>query len=167
MLTPKQEIFCIEFVATGNASEAYRRAYNTGNMKPETINRNAKALTDDNKIATRVKGLLEKYEASAAKTIKRLMQGQEFDVRRLYKKNGKLKLPHELDEDTAKCIVGIKWFPDKSVEYKIIDVKGCTELIGRHLAMFTDRSILVDEREDFEGNDPEAYVKDAISQQSQ
>lgn len=56
-LTPKQENFCIEYIETGNASEAYRQAYDAENMKPETINRNAKALLDNNKIATRVEGL--------------------------------------------------------------------------------------------------------------
>ncbi len=58
-LTPKQEKFCIAYIETGNASEAYRRAYNSGKMKPETVNRNAKSMLDDNKIATRI-GALQK-----------------------------------------------------------------------------------------------------------
>ncbi|AZV93579.1 terminase small subunit [Bordetella sp. J329] len=53
-LTPKQEAFALAYVETGNASEAYRRTYNAGRMKPETVNRNAKALLDNNKIAARV-----------------------------------------------------------------------------------------------------------------
>jgi len=61
-LTPKQEQFCQSYIETGNASEAYRRAYNAENMKPETINRNAKALLDDNKIATRVTYLQEQHQ---------------------------------------------------------------------------------------------------------
>ena len=60
-LTLKQEKFCLVFVETGNASEAYRQAYETENMKPETINRNAKALMDDNKIATRIGALQEAH----------------------------------------------------------------------------------------------------------
>lgn len=62
-LTPKQEAFARAYIETGNASEAYRRAYDAGNMKPETINRNAKALLDNNKIATR----LEEYRKEVAK----------------------------------------------------------------------------------------------------
>ncbi|SRR6266404_1011053 len=54
LLTPKQEAFCIAYIETGNASEAYRRAYDAGKMKPETINRNAKVLVDNNKIAARL-----------------------------------------------------------------------------------------------------------------
>lgn len=53
-LTPKQEAFALAYVETGNASEAYRRAYNAEKMKPETVNRTAKGLLDNRKIATRV-----------------------------------------------------------------------------------------------------------------
>lgn len=61
-LTLKQEQFCQSYIETGNASEAYRRAYDSENMKPETINRNAKALLDDNKIATRVEHLKAQHQ---------------------------------------------------------------------------------------------------------
>jgi len=60
-MTPKQETFCLAYIETGNASEAYRRAYDAENMKPETINRNAKALLDNNKIATRLDELQESH----------------------------------------------------------------------------------------------------------
>ena len=40
-LTPKQENFCLAYLETSNASEAYRRAYDSENMKPESINVNA------------------------------------------------------------------------------------------------------------------------------
>jgi len=53
-LTPKQETFCLVYQETGNASEAYRLAYDTRKMKAETVNRNAKAMLDHNKIATRI-----------------------------------------------------------------------------------------------------------------
>ena len=53
-LTPKQEKFCLEYLKTGNASEAYRLAYDIKKMKPETVNRTAKALLDNRKIATRI-----------------------------------------------------------------------------------------------------------------
>ena len=53
-LTPKQEAFCLAYIETGNASEAYRLNYNAENQKPETINRNAKKLMDNNKIVARL-----------------------------------------------------------------------------------------------------------------
>lgn len=57
MLTPKQEKFCLQYLELGNASEAYRAAYSSEKMKPETINRNAKALLENNKITTRLEDL--------------------------------------------------------------------------------------------------------------
>lgn len=53
-LTPKQEAFALAYVETGNASEAYRRAYNAGKMKPDSVNRKAKELLDNGKITARV-----------------------------------------------------------------------------------------------------------------
>lgn len=61
-LTPKQEKFCRIHFEGVSASEAYRQSYNCGKMKPETINRNAKALLDNNKIATMLQKLREKAE---------------------------------------------------------------------------------------------------------
>jgi phage terminase small subunit len=57
MLTPKQESFCLAYIETGNASEAYRRSYDCKKMKPESINRKAKELFDNGKIAARVEEL--------------------------------------------------------------------------------------------------------------
>lgn len=56
-LTQKQEMFAIAYIETGNASEAYRRAYNAANMKPESINVNACKLLADAKVAQRVDDL--------------------------------------------------------------------------------------------------------------
>ena len=68
-LTQKQENFCLAYIETGNASEAYRRVYNAKGMKPETVNRNAKALLDNNKIATRLEELRKPVAESAQITL--------------------------------------------------------------------------------------------------
>ena len=60
-LTPKQEKFCQVYIETGNASEAYRQSYNTAKMKPETVNRTAKQLLDNRKIAARLDELREEH----------------------------------------------------------------------------------------------------------
>lgn len=56
-LTPKQEAFACAYVETGNASEAYRRAYNAENMKPETVWKRACELLAGGKVAGRVSEL--------------------------------------------------------------------------------------------------------------
>lgn len=53
-LTQKQETFCQAYIETGNASEAYRTAYAADKMKPESVNRKAKELLDNGKIAARI-----------------------------------------------------------------------------------------------------------------
>ena len=60
-LTPKQEQFCQSYIETGNASEAYRRAYNAENMKPETINVKASELLSNGKVSVRVDELQLKH----------------------------------------------------------------------------------------------------------
>ena len=53
-MTPKQEKFCQLYIELGNASEAYRQAYDASRMKPESVNVNASKLLADAKIALRV-----------------------------------------------------------------------------------------------------------------
>lgn len=55
LLTIKQEKFCLYYVdMDGNASEAYRMAYDTSNMKPETIWSAASRLLKNSKVNARI-----------------------------------------------------------------------------------------------------------------
>lgn len=53
-LTPKREKFVQAYIETGNASEAYRRAFNAEKMKPEVIHVKASELLADGKVKVRV-----------------------------------------------------------------------------------------------------------------
>jgi phage terminase small subunit len=64
-LTLKQESFCNKYLETGNASEAYRFAYNCLKQKSETVNRNAFNLSNRNKIITRLNELRAELKASS------------------------------------------------------------------------------------------------------
>jgi phage terminase small subunit len=57
LLTVKQEGFCQEVVKGSNLSDAYRAHYSTSNMKPETVNRRAKDVSDKGKIKARIQEL--------------------------------------------------------------------------------------------------------------
>ena len=74
-LTNKQELFCQEYMKTGNKSEAYRRAYSTSNMSESSINVNASNMDKNTKIALRIKELQDKqkkkYEYTLEKSVKR------------------------------------------------------------------------------------------------
>lgn len=68
-ITQKQENFCLEYIKTGNASEAYRRSYNAEKMKPESINRKATELMANVTITARVQELSAKAEKKAIATL--------------------------------------------------------------------------------------------------
>lgn len=53
-LTPKQEAFCLAYIETGNASEAYRQSYDAGKMKAETVNKRASELLGSGEITGRI-----------------------------------------------------------------------------------------------------------------
>lgn len=56
-LTPKQEAFACKYVECGNASEAYRDAYDAGEMTDKTIWEESSKLLSHPKVATRVQEL--------------------------------------------------------------------------------------------------------------
>lgn len=57
-LTGKQEAFAIAYVETGNATEAYRRAYTVSEKtKPESVWSNASRLMADVKVSARIADL--------------------------------------------------------------------------------------------------------------
>lgn len=61
-LTTKREKFCQEYKKCGDQSEAYRKAFNCKNMKPETVNNNAYRLMQNTEIRARIKELQDKIE---------------------------------------------------------------------------------------------------------
>lgn len=56
-LTIKQEAFCQAYVETGDASEAYRKAYVADKMKPETIHNKAYQLRQQGDVRARIEEL--------------------------------------------------------------------------------------------------------------
>ena len=67
-LTAKQEAFAKEYVLNGgDASAAYRHAYNAEKMKSASVHVNASKLLKDAKVALRVEELQSKAKAKAEK----------------------------------------------------------------------------------------------------
>ena len=61
-LTPKQEKFCQVYIETGNASEAYRQAYNAEKMLPATVNNKAYGLLQTGGIRARLDELRAEHK---------------------------------------------------------------------------------------------------------
>ena len=73
-LTEKQARFVAEYLKTGNASEAYRAAYNAANMKPETIQQRAYELLKNGEVAARLAEARERVQKRAEITLESLTQ---------------------------------------------------------------------------------------------
>lgn len=69
-LTQKQETFCLAIVSGMGPSEAYKKAYNAGNMKPATISVKASELLANGSITVRIEQL-------RAPVIKKMQYGLE------------------------------------------------------------------------------------------
>lgn len=72
-LTIKQEKFCNKYLECGNASEAYRYAYNCKDISPTTINRKAVEVLENGKIAARIKSMQDKLAAVSNITKERIL----------------------------------------------------------------------------------------------
>jgi phage terminase small subunit len=76
-LTVKQNAFCMAYIESGNASEAYRQAYDAQNMKAATVNRKAFELTENGKIRARLDELRNQHSARHVVTIDSLIDELE------------------------------------------------------------------------------------------
>lgn len=59
-LSQRQEEFALAYVASDNAAEAYRKAYDTGKMSPKTIKNKGYQLTKNELVAARIAELKAK-----------------------------------------------------------------------------------------------------------
>lgn len=73
MLTPKQEAFAQSYVETGNASEAYRRAYEATGMKAETVTKRASELLGRGDVKGRVAELQGEVQQAHGVTVATLI----------------------------------------------------------------------------------------------
>lgn len=81
-LTIKQENFCLAYVETGNASEAYRRAYDTEDMLPTTVNRHAHGMLENDKVAARISELrssvMQRHKITVDDLLRELDEAREM-----------------------------------------------------------------------------------------
>lgn len=105
-LEPRQERFVQEYLIDLNGTQAYMRA------EPGTTEKSARTLAS--RMLAKV-NVQKRIAAERAKTAAKLSITRErtlaeyaklafFDMRQAYHDSGALKLPHELDEDTAAAI---------------------------------------------------------------
>lgn len=70
-LTGKQAAFAMAVCSGLSLSDAYRRSYATGTMKPATVHREAHALARNPKVATSIEALRARIEAISVESLRR------------------------------------------------------------------------------------------------
>ena len=113
-LTPKQEKYCQMYVKYSNKSVAYRKAYNTENMKPESVHQKAFEVHNNVKIQLRIEELqkqLEKRNAlSLDKVVQALSEIATFDIQDIYDDDGNVKPLSEIPKSARMAIQSVKSF---------------------------------------------------------
>jgi len=152
-LTPKQEAFALKYVECGNASEAYRHAYDAENSKPETIWVRASEVLSNSKVAVRVMELqaqhVERHKATADRVVQELGRLAFSDLRNCLTESGQLKNPNDWDDDTAAAIgslevttrpSGVDENGNRTIEHvhkiKTWDKNSALEKLGKHFGIF-------------------------------
>lgn len=169
-LTPKQEAFCLAYLETGNASEAYRKAYNASRMSDPVIHNKASALLAKGEIRVRLEELRQPAIDNAQVTVERVLQEAArlafADVRQLYRPDGTLIPVHELNDDIAAAITGVDVIESvgeggnttQTKKYKLADKNAAIERLFKHLGMY--------ERDNSQKVDPLAAVLQSIASRS-
>ena len=150
-LTEKEEFFCQKFIELGNASAAYRHAYDCKKMKPSTIHRKACELQKKGKVTARLSELREECRAlftlSVQDIIDTLEKVARADHRKLFNEDNSYKNVHEIDERTAAAIASVSTkkviTSDGEVTHVVTNIRLCdrvtaTALLARINGMYQD-----------------------------
>lgn len=151
-LTIKQQAFVHAYLETGNASEAYRRAYDAQNMKPETVKVKASELLRHGNVAVTVEAartkLAEKHSVTADRIVRELaLVGFSNMLDYMTINEGEAFIDFSrLTRDQAGAIgeVTVESYKEpgddgqrvKRTKFKLHDKLSALEKLGKHLGMF-------------------------------
>ncbi len=136
----KQERFARAIAQGENQSDAYRRSYNVGRSKPETIHQSACLVAADPKVAQRIAELkakiADKSVLNAVEIIDELRKLAHSDIRSIMHPDGKVKLPHELDAATARSVASFEIDEFGRVKYKFWPKTAALDQAMKHLGLY-------------------------------
>lgn len=147
-LTPKQELFCREYLVDFNGTKAAVRA----GYSPKTAQEQSSQLLSKLIVQQRVKALMdervERVELTADAVLAQLKNIIFFDPRKLFHDDGRPKNVTELDDETAGAVVGIDVAEQWGIgedgnrcvvgtvrKYKVADKKGAIDSAMKHLGI--------------------------------
>lgn len=148
-LTDKQELFCKEYLVDLNATQAAIRAGYSEKTANEQGSQNLVKLSIQNRIQELFKGRSERTQITADRVLQEYARIGFSDIRKLYKEDGTLKMPNELDDDIAAALSGIdvteEWGFDEdgnrtrtgeTKKVKMYNKQGALDSLAKHLGLF-------------------------------
>lgn len=154
-LTPKNNKFCLEYVKDFHATNAAIRAGYSPKAAQSSSSRLLSNVMVSNRIAELSQRLTGKLEITAERVLTEIARLAYFDIRKLYHDDGRLKEPHELDDDAARAICGIDVATESDGNGNVTMVRkiktnnknNALEMLAKHLGLIKDRF-------SFEGENP-------------
>jgi len=149
----RKRMFAEAYIANGeNATDAARAAGFSAHTAGSQGSRLLKDLKVQALIAERRAQLLNKLELTTEAVLRNLAQAVYFDPRKLFHQDGRAKLPHELDDDTAAAINGmeVEVLGGKvtGMKFKAVEKNAARDQAMKHLGLFkadnTQRTLLGD-----------------------
>ena len=144
-LTDKQVLFCQEYVTDFQAKAAYIRA----GYAEKSADQNSSRMMSLDKIQRYIQELTEsraqRLQVTADEVIRRLDNMSKASVKGLFDERDKPLRVSEWPDELADAVSSIKFtsMGDDSeaqmVDVKFVDKKGATELLGKHLKLFTEK----------------------------
>lgn len=107
-LTPKQERFVAEYLIDLNATQAAIRARYSSRTAASQGERLLRNVEVDTAIKAAMKAREQRTHITQDRVLQELARIAFFDIRRLYRDDGTMKDPHEMDSDTAAAIASIE-----------------------------------------------------------
>jgi phage terminase small subunit len=149
-LSPKQELFCNEYLKDRNGTRAAIRAA----YSEKTANEQACRLLTNVHIKARINELIKKQvdeiQVDIRFVLRQILNSATIDINDAYDENGNLKPISEMPESLRRAIIQVeteelfegtgrdKEHIGTAKKIKIQDRLKALELLGKHLKMFTD-----------------------------
>jgi len=139
-LTPQQEAFAVAVAAGSNLSDAYRAAYKAGRMTAKQINEEACKLAAKPKVTQRIRALqgaaADVAILSAARVLGEIAKLAHSDVSGIMHQDGRVKLPHELDDATRAAVASFEIDATGRIKYRFWDKNAALEKAAKHLGLY-------------------------------
>lgn len=155
-LSPAHQFFVDEYITDFNGTRAYK-AVPGFKCVDSTARANASKLLIKDNIQTAIQERIQaageraKLEISKERILKELSRMAFVDLRRLYREDGSMLSPLEIDDDTAAALAALEVTEefvgsgaDREMvgftkKVKLFDKKGSIELLMKHMGMLKDK----------------------------